>query len=65
MVSSWWVGAMRGRGVGTWTKNHISDNTTKIREIRENQWDKWEIKVSGRVWVHEVKLKGLKMIGIT
>jgi hypothetical protein len=30
-----------------------------IRETRENQWDEWEIKVSGRVWVHVVK-KGVK-----
>jgi hypothetical protein len=39
--------------------------TTTIRETRGNQWDKWEIRVSGRVWVHKVKKKGLKMIGIT
>jgi hypothetical protein len=29
--------------------------TTMIREMRGNQWAKWEIRVSGRVWVHEVK----------
>jgi hypothetical protein len=29
--------------------------TTTIREMRGDQWDKWEIRVSGRVWVHKVK----------
>jgi hypothetical protein len=35
-----------------------------IREMRRSQWDRWEIRVLGRVWVHGVK-KGLKMIDIT
>jgi hypothetical protein len=29
--------------------------TTRIKETRGNQWDKWEIRVSRRVWVHGVK----------
>jgi hypothetical protein len=35
-----------------------------IREVRGDQWDKWEIRVSGTIWVHGVKKK-LKMRGIT
>jgi hypothetical protein len=37
--------------------------TTAISETRGSQWSKWEIRVSGRGWVH--RKKGLKMIGIT
>jgi hypothetical protein len=35
-----------------------------IKETRGSQWDKWEIRVLGRVWVHGVE-KRLRMIGIT
>jgi hypothetical protein len=29
--------------------------TTAIRETRGSQWNKWEISVLGREWVHEEK----------
>jgi hypothetical protein len=34
-----------------------------IREMRGIQWDKWEIRVLGSVWVHRAE-KRLKNIGI-
>jgi hypothetical protein len=28
---------------------------TTIKETRGSEWDKWELRVSGRVWIHRVK----------